>query len=97
MGSWGYPGINLELACRPVEGAVDLDGSEIPGIVVKPLPFLICQLHRIERAYPIVIGPTATAHQDRHSTCNIEGRRDIDFLGISLEKVMYKAKPFFVR
>ncbi len=29
-------------------------------------------------------GPAATAHQDRHFTCKIEGKRDIDFLGISL-------------
>ena len=60
------PGVDLEIAWRPVEGAVDRRSAEILGVVVEPLSFLIGQLDRIERAYPIVIGPAATAHKDRH-------------------------------
>jgi len=91
------PGTDLKLTRRPVEGAVDLNGAEILGIIIKPGCFLISQLYRVEATYPIIVRPATTAHQDRHSACDIEGRRDIDFLGISLEKITQKAKPFFVR
>jgi len=91
------PGVYLEFAWWLVESAVDLYRLEELIIVLEPCLLLLCDLYWVEPANPIGIRPATAAHQDRQSTCNIEGRRDIDFLVISFEKVMYKAKPFFVR
>jgi hypothetical protein len=56
------PGVDLELAGWPVKSAVDLDGAEILGIVIKPGSFLISKLYWVEAAYPVIVGPAATAH-----------------------------------
>jgi hypothetical protein len=71
----------LELARWPVEGAVDLDGAEILGIVVKPGSFPICELYGIETTYPVIVRSAAAAHQDRHSIPNMDERRDLDYPG----------------
>ncbi len=68
-------------------------GNEM-GIIVKPLSFLICQIDRVEHAYPIIVGPAATAYQNCHSTCNIGGRGEIDFLDFGLGRVKTNAASF---
>lgn len=76
---WGLldPCLDLELARRPVEGAVDLYSIEVPCIIGKPLALLLGKLYRIESAYPVIVGPAGSANQDSHyrRLCNV--RRDI--------------------
>lgn len=57
----------MELARWPVRRAVDLDGAELLGIVIKPGSFLICEFNGIETTHPVIVGSAATAHQDRNS------------------------------
>lgn len=61
-----YPGGDLLLASRPVEGAVDLHSLEELGVVGEPFALLSGDGDRIEAAHPIVVGPAAAAYEEGH-------------------------------
>lgn len=59
-----YPGRDLPLLRRPVEGAVDLHGVEELRVVGEPVTLFLGQLDRVEPAHPVTIGPAAAANAD---------------------------------